>query len=235
MNNKNDYTACMEVFMSIPHKEVKTPNIPVDVFLQEAENLYQWCLPDKSLLLAAGLSDDFIYTLPARANACRTAQALWERARNSLGDINKQWEQNSADAYQLRDQLIHSFRYAFRNHKQLLTATAEIAGGNTDANMIQNLNDLAVLGKYNIQLLNKINFDNSQLNMAADMANELAGLLAAANSEKAQKAEIKEIRDRAYTYLKLAVDEIRNCGKYALWKNPERLKGYTSAYRRKNG
>jgi len=38
------------------------------------------------------------------------------------------------------------------------------------------------------------------------------------------------IRDQAFTYLKLAVDEIRECGKFAFWRNPDRLKGYISKY-----
>lgn len=41
------------------------------------------------------------------------------------------------------------------------------------------------------------------------------------------------MRNRAYIYLKQAVDEIRDCGKYTFACNPERLKGYRSEYLRK--
>ena len=38
------------------------------------------------------------------------------------------------------------------------------------------------------------------------------------------------IRDKAYTLLKWAVDEIRECGRFVFWRTPERLKGYSSPY-----
>jgi hypothetical protein len=39
-----------------------------------------------------------------------------------------------------------------------------------------------------------------------------------------------DLRDRAFTYLKLAIDKIRECGRFVFWRNPDRLKGYTSDY-----
>ncbi|WP_180335638.1 hypothetical protein [Labilibaculum filiforme] len=40
------------------------------------------------------------------------------------------------------------------------------------------------------------------------------------------------MRDRAYTYLKQLVDEIRTYGKYAFWNDEEKQKRYTSEYLR---
>lgn len=39
-----------------------------------------------------------------------------------------------------------------------------------------------------------------------------------------------QIRENAYTYLKQAIDEIRECGKFVFWRNPERMKGYVSEH-----
>ena len=41
------------------------------------------------------------------------------------------------------------------------------------------------------------------------------------------------MRDKAYTHLKQAVDEVRECGQYVFWRNEARLKGYSSRYFRK--
>ncbi|MBS2099871.1 hypothetical protein KEM10_16395 [Carboxylicivirga linearis] len=56
---------------------------------------------------------------------------------------------------------------------------------------------------------------------------------AEANDNKADSNESKIIRDKAYTYMKNLVDEIREAGKYVFRKNPKRLNGYSSAYWRK--
>ncbi|MCH9008526.1 hypothetical protein IIA29_11070, partial [candidate division KSB1 bacterium] len=41
------------------------------------------------------------------------------------------------------------------------------------------------------------------------------------------------MRDKAYTHLKQAVDQVRECGQYVFWRNEARLKGYGSRYFRK--
>ena len=58
-------------------------------------------------------------------------------------------------------------------------------------------------------------------------------MLAEANGDKADPNESKIIRDKAYTYMKSLVDEIREAGKYVFRKNPKRLDGYSSDYWRK--
>lgn len=235
MSNENEILSCERAFMAIPFAKVKSPNIPVDKYLQEAANLYHWCQPDKPQLLGAGLSEKFIDTLPVRADACRKAESLWIKARNTTGTTARQWAQRSVKGYRLRNQLLHTFRYAFRKNKQLLANVADIASGTGDPDLIQDLNDLAVLGRHNSPLLEQINLDNRLLTQAAILSDEMAGLLAAAKSEKIRKTEIRIIRNRAYTYLKEAVDEVKNCGKFVFWENPGRLRGYASAYRRKYG
>lgn len=62
------------------------------------------------------------------------------------------------------------------------------------------------------------------------MADRMADLLGATNGERKEVSEAMIIRDKAYTYMKQAVDEIRECGKYIFWRNPDRLKGYISDF-----
>ena len=96
--------------------------------------------------------------------------------------------------------------------------------------MVQDLNDLSVLGKANPDLLTEVNFDLTLLDTAADLSDRMGDLLGATNGERKKDSEAMIIRDQAYTYLKQAVDEIRECGKFVFWRNPDRLKGYISDY-----
>ena len=130
----------------------------------------------------------------------------------------------------MRDQLLHDFRYAYRNDAAILARVAEIAEGDTNADMIQDLNDLSPLGKSNTGPLEAINFSPDKLEAAANASDELANILALANGDKSLQSESKVIRDKAYTHLKELVDEIRNAGKYLFWKNEKRLKGYRSEF-----
>ncbi|WP_321348309.1 hypothetical protein [uncultured Draconibacterium sp.] len=250
MPDREDYDACYDAFMAIPAEEVKAPEIPVESAIQENENLYLWSLDDKDALMAAGLPDYWmtgdatvptapglpetsIDSLTARNGACRTAEALWKREQHTPQDAQKEWEERAPAAYELHDRLLHDFRYAFRNNQQLLNRVSDISDGTGDADMIQDLSNLAALGEANPEPLALINFDVTLLQLAATTADELAIVLAQANGEKEIDSQVKITRDRAYTYMKQAADEIKNCGRYVFWKNEARLKGYRNIYRNK--
>ena len=51
------------------------------MYIQEAENLYKWCLPDKDTLVKAGLDWKIVEDLPIRAGALREAVSNWETQR----------------------------------------------------------------------------------------------------------------------------------------------------------
>jgi hypothetical protein len=91
-----------------------------------------------------------------------------------------------------------------------------------------------VLGQENKVLLKAIGMDLSKLEQAAQMADDLSVVLANANGEASDDDDAKEMRDRAYTYMKMAVDEIRATGQYVFWRDEDRKKGYVSAYKKRS-
>jgi len=235
MANIDDYNAKLDAIKAIPNENVLNPTLPVDVFLQEAENLHKWSNDDAVVLATVGITQEMIDDLPVRAGACREAQSNWFKDRYTQQEAQKVWGEQSPDAYDLRDELLHAFRFAFRNDSVLLGRVSAIAEGSGHADMIQDLNDLAVLGKENSDALTAIGFDPTKLDTAANTADAMADLLATANGDKAEKNESKVVRDKAYTYLKELVDEIREAGKYLFWRDKQRLTGYSSEFwKRKN-
>ena len=230
MSTTTDYNDLSAQIQAITPENTSAPTIPVDVYVQEAENLYHWCLDDKAALAAAGLDWSYVTNLPSRAGACRESQSLWIKERNTRQQAEQEWKQKSPEAFNLRDRLTHTFRYAFRNHDDLLARVTDIEQGNTNSDMVQDLNDLSVLGKANLDLLKSIGFDPTILDNAALLSDQMGDLLGATNGERQKDSEAMVIRDKAFTFLKQAVDEIRDCGKYVFWHNSDRLDGYTSEY-----
>ena len=230
MSSTTDYNELLPVLRNMKPSDVLTPNIPIDVFVQEAENLYHWCLDDQDALTKVGLDWNLVTTLPVCAGACREAQSLWNKERNTRQEAEQVWKEQAPAAFDLRDQLLHDLRFAFRKSEGLLKRVDEIAQGDTNSDMVQDLNDLATLGKANTGLLTPINFDLMMLDLAAEVSDRMGDLLGATNGERKEVSEAMQIRDKAYTYLKQAVDEIRECGKFAFWRTPDRLKGYNSDY-----
>ncbi len=233
MSNKDDFNSKLDVLKAIPNEEVQTPSLPVDVFLQEAENLYQWSMVDQNELAVIGIAVKDLKDLQVRTGALREAQSVWYKELNSQAEAQREWAERSPVAYNLRDELVHTFRFAYRNTPSVLSRVSAIAEGSSHADMIQDLNDLAVLGRANINELDKIGVALTQLDDAATLSDEMADVLAKANGDKGEQSESKDLRDRAYTHLKERVDDIREAGKYLFWRNPNRLKGYVSQYWRK--
>ncbi len=221
--SKEHFTACLNIIKAITNEEKLSPSLPINVYLQEAEDTFHWTLEDLPLLSAIGMTEEKRLDLNVRTGACREAQSLWTKDHRSTKDTEKQWQELSPIAYDLRNELIHKFRFAFRSSPQLLGRVSAIAEGTGHSDMIQDLNDLAVLGAENEALLTPINFDFAMLDTAAETSANCADVLAIANGSKQKGNESKDLRDKAYTYLKQSVDEFRAAGKYLFWKNLAQL------------
>lgn len=233
MANTEDYNAKLAEIQAIPNEEVKDPGMPVDIALQEAENLYHWSLDDAGQLAVVGIEQSKLEDLPVRAGACREAQSIWNKDFRSQQEAQEKWAKKSPQVYEFHNDLLASMRFAYRKNDALLSRVRAIADGSGHADMIQDLNDIAVLGRENPDPLTAISFNLTQLEAAATLADSLADLLAEANGDKADQNESKIIRDKAYIHMKELVDEIREAGKYVFRKDPNRLKGYSSDYWRK--
>ncbi len=233
MGNQEDYENKIDLLKAIEESRVKRPhNVPVGAYLQEADNLYIWALDDREALTAAGLSWEFVEDLPVRRGALAHAEAIWQSQWKAEKESAREWAERSPLAYELRYRMLKDFRFAFRNDPDLTKLVGRIGKGRTHANMLQGLNDLCALGEAHTSLLEAINFDLSLLDRADREAYEMADLLARATRDRLEHNEGKEIRDRAYTHLKEAMDEVRVHGQFVFRENKERFWGYGSQHLR---
>jgi len=235
MSNKIVYDEKLTEISSISDEQVKIPSsIPVDNYVQEADTLFVWCQNDQEALTGRGLDWTLVEDMPARVGALARAQSLWIGERNTREEAERLWRERSPIAYKLRNDLLRDFRFAYRKDEDLVKKVRSIAEGSSHASMIQDLNDLVALGEKYPNQLTAINFDMTLLDQADQMADEMSTLYAGAIAERAEYSEAKKMRDKAYTYLKEAVDEIYAFGRYVFNENEERLFGYHSGYLRRS-
>ena len=208
--------------------------MPVNHILQEAEDLYHTCSNDKELLInKSAVDESLIEDLNARAGALRYIQGEWNQGVEHLQESLKEWANVSPEAFRFRDELSHHFLYAYRNLPDVLEALRNIMDGSSNDDMIQDLTDLSIMGKSNPEPLEVIHFDMTLLDKAAKMSDDLADLLAKVNGVRESNSPIKILRDKAYLYLKQAMDEIRKAGQYIFWHNKNQRKLYASKYMRR--
>ncbi|WP_462318847.1 hypothetical protein [Marinilabilia sp.] len=228
--SKQDFETLQEPILALRPEEVKIPNMPVHASVQEAEDLFEWVQEDQEKLEPAGLDWQLVTDLPIRAGALRYSEAIWNRDSLTQEEAQKEWKVKSPEAFDLRDVLVHDFTHAFRRRSDLTNKVRAIREGGTNSDMLQDLNNLYQLGMDNKPLLDAIGFDWAKLEQARTWSDELASILAKANGERFDMEDTKVIRDKAYTYLKEAVDEIRLHGKYVFWRDDNRRQGYISKY-----
>jgi len=230
MSDKTDFNDLLPTIQAIPDDTISAINMPVGAFIQEAKDLYSWCLQDKDALLAVGLEAHWIDSLPTRTGALSGAETQWRLEFQAREEAERQWLEQSPAAFDFRDELVRWFRYAFRKQPRLLKLVSDIAEGHSTVDMIQDLKLLAALGQQNLTPLEHVHFDTTKLELAQTRAEELSRLLAETNGERRIGNTDRVLRDKAYTYLKEAVDEIRECGKFVFFDNPTRYRGYISTY-----
>lgn len=234
MANSESYLAAKTQAQAIPQDEIIQPTVPIKIYNMEAENLGVYAKRDREFLVAKGLNPILIDDLDARIDVLKDAQSGWMTIFNAKVVTLEEWKVESEKAYAVQRELSHDFRFAYRNDHNIMLQVNRISDGDSHADLIQDLNDYAALGKVNPGPLLAVNFDLTRLDVAKELSDSTQTLLGQVNGIRTEtnKPE-KMFRDQSYTYLKQAVDEIRDFGKYVFWENEAKLKLYSSEYFRK--
>lgn len=182
--SKDNFESLKGSIEAILPAETQIPNMPVDVFLQEASDLQEWSRQDQEKLIAVGVDKALFDGLEARIGALRYAQSAWNKDQYTKEQAQQEWDETSPEAYALKNELEHAFRFAFRKRTDLLSKVQGVEAGSGHADLVQDLSDLSALGMANLPLLQAINLDEDKLNKAASEASDLSILLAKANGER---------------------------------------------------
>ncbi len=235
MADQQDFETLLPTLTAISKNDVRIPDMPVEQAVKEAEIMATAAAEDSQGLTAVGFDGEKIATLDAAVGALRFAQAKFIAAMGELKDASKQWADEEPKAYELRAELLSGTSFALRNVPDAKKALKRIREGSGNPDMIQDLLALSELGKKYPDDLKAINFDLTLLDVAAQKSDELGKLYAKAFVEKSTTGA-KNLRDRAFTYMRSLMGEVLEAAEYVFRKDTTRLDYYHSAYRsRKNG
>lgn len=177
--------------------------------------LYIWVQNDRALLEAVGLDWQLVDDLSLRVAACRYIEGEWQNHLSTTSDAEKEWTQKRDEAKALSVDLTRALRFALRRKLNVLGAQKQTTGYLSQAAFIEYCYNIAFLAADYKEQLQAVGFDVSRLDGACDDAEHLSVLLARVHTERGEQYIIRNQRNRAYTHLKEAVDQIRRCGKFA--------------------
>jgi hypothetical protein len=217
----------------IPHKDVLEPSMPVGVYAQEAYSTCWFAQDDRELLVRAGLDWGIVEELPRRIDSLRRAEAEWWKVRHSETPSERECVELRERAVSLRKSIIRDAEYAWHQDSHMLSLLRGIKKGSGDADLTMDLTHLQRFLSDHSQSLVECGVDPSKFEELDDCADRLPGIVAQYDCEKQASDSALTARNRAYTLVVVALEELRRCARYALWDNPKRLKGYSSDYFRR--
>ncbi|RKD98609.1 hypothetical protein [Marinifilum flexuosum] len=206
------------------------PTIPIDTYLQDAENLVLWAKDDLNELAKVGINQQHIDELRVRIDICRKVQTYWIHYKETQSELDKSWKKELQAGKDIYRELVHYFTYAFRNNEELSKTLKRMKKANKYSALIHSLASLSNLGSSHKDLLEKVSFDFQLLERASNLSNQLGYLASKYHVKNWDTKATKRFRDKTYTYLKLCIDEIRDAGKFVFRDNKKRLRGYMIAY-----
>ncbi|MGZ2371581.1 hypothetical protein ACXR6G_17510 [Ancylomarina sp. YFZ004] len=232
MSDQQDLLDLLPEIKAVTKQQIKQCDMPIGIYLQEAESLHTRASNDLAFLTAVGMTAELLAKLLPRTGALRTAQSNWEELNTVREDAKEAWKAEWPVFIEFRNDLIDHMDFAYRNDEALIRKMNAIKEGDSQGDAIQDMANLSVLGKANLVPLEAINFDETLLDSAAEAADRIGRLLGAVNGHMYVDDETKVIRDQAYTLLKQVMDEIRNYGRFVFRKNTDHVKSYSSKHNR---
>lgn len=219
-----------EAVNAVTKDEIKLPDRPIDIKATQAETLMVSATEDQEALEGAGLDWTYVEDLATLPGALRYFQAEWMSEYRARKESQKDWNEQSPAAYELRSEMLHHFSFAYRDDFDLNTKVVRIREGNSQADMVQDLLELAVLAENNPTPLAAINYDTLLNEQARSTSHNMAELLAQCNGSVNESSVAKLLRDKAFTLLDERMRKIREVGQYIFWRDAERKALYVDDY-----
>jgi len=229
MSQRQDYEAKLPEAEALKKEQIQSPYMTMKEFFEDTESLAVKALAHKEKLLEAGLRESILADMEVLNNATIHAESQWAQERHDQEAAVEEWKKKSPAAYKFRDYLLSAARYAFRKDDNKLKTVAYIAEGRTNADMIQDLSDLSVMGSQNPEAFAKIGVEASEFEKASAMSEEMLNLRAKANGTSEINEE-RVIRDRFYTLTKELADEVRDCARFVFHDDPDTLDDFNTRY-----
>jgi len=227
MSYTDDFNQWKEQIEAVTLSNLKVPNRPVDEIVERTETLAVNANKDREALAGAGMDVNLIDQLTPLSGALRYCQALWTSVYRAREEAKIGWLEQSPKGFAMQGDLLHHFSFAYRDRDDILKKVMRIREGASQADMVQDLIELAVLGEKYPEPLVKINFDLELLTEARTLSHSLSELLAAANGAEGDDNETKILRDKAFTLLNQVDSTIREYGRYVFWKDDEKRDNYS--------
>lgn len=172
-----------------------------------------------ALYAGSDLDKSVASSLAARRTMLETTEAAW--AKHRITALPGELRALRTEAEELKKDALAALRYFKRGDAEIQRKLDAVVEGSGLADLLDDLHKLSPLLDIEKKALKKADLPKN----AAARARELAEHLGGGSAERAANTEggdALELRNRAYWWLREAMDEVRSAGRYVFRKNPRR-------------
>jgi hypothetical protein len=224
------YNELLPAISSVSDELTVTNSMPIDEAAAEAQRVGALVKQYDAILRKTGIDTTYLDTLVKRIGAFVWSAAVIQSLVETETTANKEWNARKSEGVEIRRVLIRTFQYAFRNDSDLLESVQLIIDGKGNRDFLLDILSCSKLGKSNINLLTAINADVTLLDKAAILYTELSDIFSRMSIDPVKHSKAVSIYNKAWTYLKEALDEIYEAGRYAFDESDERHGLFYSDY-----
>ena len=205
-SSRDDFLAIKEEVNNVKTADIISIGMPHNHYVQEAMNMNRRFLEERERLEAGGMDFKKVDREILLAGACRE---LYSQKSTASSPVMLLWNSAVDEAEALLYDIKEALHYAFRNRPDLLEKAVALGDNGSNADLIQYLNDAATLGRNNADLLTSAGYDMANIERAAVLSKDMAELYAQVSFNRSSDSpEMTANRDKAFTLLKTALDEL---------------------------
>lgn len=230
--SKESLTKLLPLLEAMADSEIRGPNnIPVAVYLREALKLVALGERDMARLGSCGYREEMLVDMRERIGVLRQAESLWRWRGCAKVGAGQSLTEQVEKGLQLRDDLLAALRFALGRQRESFPIK-NIFKGKGAGEIACSLKELAALANERRKALEAINFDLKQIDDALELAGSLEALQSETDRERELPAQLKRVRDAAFSYLREAVETLRDYARYVFRNDREQRERYASDYLR---
>jgi hypothetical protein len=200
--------------------------MPYKHYIQEALTITHWFKEFKPELEEGGTDYKNVEKLESILGACRELFSHMSVTLSNSG-AQAEWTAASDEADEIMYDLKEAMYFAFRNSPELLSKLSYLRQGGSNADLFQDLNDFATLGRDNKELLTGIGYDLANVERAAELSKKMADLYAQVTIDRSKSPEFTVLRDKSFTMLKKSIDELNLQARYIFRANKTKAAIFT--------
>ena len=218
---------------SIPSDKIIEPNMSIATYLQEAFNIFTFAKPDKEILCSKGLNEQLFEELPRRIDFLREMEAQVYSACYSEVTSAKEFKRVYTIIDNPRKELLAAMDYALfgEDHAKLVDFVKK---GKGMEDYSQDLWNIVALADEHSQKLLDTGCNMQNVEVLREHRILFGDLLACCNVEEMEKKLLPTQRNKAYTFLVVAMAALRRAAHNTFWNDKKHLRGYASEHFRKS-